>query len=71
MNAILAGDRAVTNAAIQPTGELSFRTVAITLAVETWVLRRGQGKRVKVTAAEFVLVAVDDARQPRKLPADE
>jgi acyl-CoA thioesterase YciA len=41
---------------------------SITLGVETWVLRRGQGERVKVTAAEFVLVAVDDAGRPRCLP---
>jgi acyl-CoA thioesterase YciA len=41
---------------------------SITLGVETWVLRRGQGERVKVTAAEFVLVAVDDAGRPRRLP---
>ncbi len=133
----IEGDRAVTNAATEPTGELSLRTVAmpadtnpagdifggwimslmdlaagvsagtrargrvataavsnlsflqpvkvgdvvcvytdvlrtgrtsITLGVEAWVLRRGQGVRVRVTAAEFVLVAVDDAGKPRKLP---
>jgi len=33
------------------------------------VLRRGQGDRTRVTAAEFVLVAVDDAGKPRPLPA--
>jgi acyl-CoA thioesterase YciA len=41
---------------------------SITLGVEAWVLRRGQGERVRVTAAEFVLVAVDEAGRPRKLP---
>ena len=40
---------------------------SITLGVETWVLRPGQGDRVRVTAAEFVLVAVDDAGRPRPL----
>jgi acyl-CoA thioesterase YciA len=40
---------------------------SITLGVETWVLRRGQGERVRVTAAEFVLVAVDDIGRPREL----
>jgi acyl-CoA thioesterase YciA len=40
---------------------------SITLGVETWVLRRGQGERVRVTAAEFVLVAVDDDGRPREL----
>jgi acyl-CoA thioesterase YciA len=38
---------------------------SITLAVEAWVLRRGPGARVRVTAAEFVLVAVDEAGRPR------
>ncbi len=42
---------------------------SITLAVEAWVLRRGQGERTRVTAAEFVLVAVDEAGKPRPLPA--
>jgi acyl-CoA thioesterase YciA len=140
MPAILAGDRAMTNASTQPTGELALRTVAmpadtnpagdifggwimslmdlaagisagtramgrvataavsnlsflqpvkvgdvvcvytnitntgrtsVKLGVETWVLRRGQGERVRVTAAEFVLVAVDDNGRPRRLPQPE
>ena len=41
---------------------------SITLGVEAWVLRRGQGERVRVTAAEFVLVAVDENGRPRRLP---
>jgi acyl-CoA thioesterase YciA len=41
---------------------------SVTLEVETWVLRRGQGDRTRVTAAEFVLVAVDDHGKPRPLP---
>jgi len=41
---------------------------SITLGVEAWVLRRGQGQRVRVTAADFVLVAVDDAGRPRMVP---
>lgn len=41
---------------------------SITLGVEAWVLRRGQGDRVRVTHAEFVLVAVDDNGRPRPLP---
>jgi acyl-CoA thioesterase YciA len=40
---------------------------SITLGVEAWVLRRGQGERVRVTAAEFVLVAVDESGKPRRL----
>jgi acyl-CoA thioesterase YciA len=42
---------------------------SITLGVETWVLRQGQGGRVRVTAAEFVHVAVDGNGRPRELPA--
>jgi acyl-CoA thioesterase YciA len=44
-----------------------FGRTSITLGVETWVLRRGQGERVRVTAAEFVLVAVDEHGRPREL----
>jgi len=41
---------------------------SLTVGVEAWVLRRGQGERTRVTAAEFVLVAVDDHGKPRPLP---
>jgi acyl-CoA hydrolase len=41
---------------------------SITLGVEAWVRRRGQSERTRVTAAEFVQVAVDDAGKPRRLP---
>ena len=41
---------------------------SITVGVEAYVLRRNQGERVRVTAAEFVLVAVDDDGKPRTLP---
>ena len=41
---------------------------SITVGVEAFVLRRNQGERVRVTAAEFVLVAVDDHGVPRVLP---
>ena len=40
---------------------------SITLDVEVWVLRQGQGDRVKVTDAEFTFVAVDEEGQPRPL----
>jgi acyl-CoA thioesterase YciA len=40
---------------------------SIILDVEVWVLRQGQGDRVKVTDAEFTFVAVDDDGQPRPL----
>lgn len=41
---------------------------SITLEVEVYALRQNQGKPVQVTAAEFVVVAVDDHRMPRTLP---
>jgi acyl-CoA thioesterase YciA len=44
---------------------------SLTIAVETWVLRMGQPERVRVTAANFVLVAVDDAGRPRVLEGPE
>jgi len=42
---------------------------SLTVGVEAWVVRRrGESDRVRVTAAEFVLVAVDDHGKPRPLP---
>jgi acyl-CoA thioesterase YciA len=40
---------------------------SMTLNVEVWVLRQGRGARVKVTAAEFTFVALDEFGQPRPL----
>jgi acyl-CoA thioesterase YciA len=39
---------------------------SITLDVEVWVLRQGQGERVKVTDAEFTFVAVHENGRPRE-----
>ncbi len=41
---------------------------SLTLSVEAWVLRSGQGHRKRVTAAEFVMVAVDASGKPRPVP---
>jgi acyl-CoA thioesterase YciA len=41
---------------------------SMTLAVEVWVLRHGQGDRIKVTEATFTLVAVDGVGKPRPVP---
>jgi acyl-CoA thioesterase YciA len=41
---------------------------SMSLAVEAWALPRGHGERHKVTAAEFVMVAVDAAGKPRPVP---
>jgi acyl-CoA thioesterase YciA len=40
---------------------------SITLDVEVWVLRQGQGARIKVTDAEFTFVAVHEDGSPREL----
>ena len=40
---------------------------SMTLCVEVWVLRQCRGNRVKVTAAEFTFVALDEAGRPRPL----
>jgi acyl-CoA thioesterase YciA len=42
---------------------------SITLGVEVWVLRQGQGNRIKVTDAEFTFVAVAEDGTPRPLTA--
>lgn len=41
---------------------------SITLSIEVWAMRQGQGERLKVTDATFTFVAVDDAGRPRALP---
>lgn len=40
---------------------------SITLDVEVWVKRQGQGERIRVTSAVFTFVAVDDQGQPRQI----
>jgi acyl-CoA thioesterase YciA len=42
---------------------------SITLCVEVWVRRHGQGDRIKVTEAEFTFVAIDDNGRPRAVAA--
>jgi acyl-CoA thioesterase YciA len=41
---------------------------SITLCVEVWVLRHGQGDRIRVTEAEFTFVAIDEQGRPREVP---
>jgi acyl-CoA thioesterase YciA len=60
---VKVGDVVCVYTDITKTGRTSM-----TIAVEAYVLRRNQGERVRVTAAEFVLVAVDDHGTPRVLP---
>jgi len=40
---------------------------SITLSIEVWAMRQGQGDRLKVTDATFTFVAVDDDGRPRPL----
>ena len=60
---VKVGDVVCVYTEIMRTGRTS-----IALGVEAWVLRRGQGERTRVTAAEFVVVAVDDSGRPRRVP---
>ena len=63
---VKVGDVVCVYTEITKTGRTS-----ITVGVEAYVLRRNQGERVRVTAAEFVLVAVDEHGTPRALPPAE
>jgi acyl-CoA thioesterase YciA len=40
---------------------------SVTLSIEVWALRQGQGERIKVTDAVFTFVAVDDDGRPRAI----
>jgi acyl-CoA thioesterase YciA len=75
----LAGGRTVTVAVskiefLQPvkvgdvvccyTDVLRLGRTSISLCVEVWVLRQGHGSRVRVTAAEFTFVALDETGCP-------
>jgi len=61
---VKAGDVVCCYTDIVKTGRSS-----ITLDVEVWALRQGRGPRIKVTAAEFTFVALDEAGRPRPLDA--
>ena len=60
---VRVGDAVCCYTALLRTGRTS-----LTYGVEVWVLRGGQGPRIKVTAAEFTMVAVDPSGRPRALP---
>ena len=40
---------------------------SLTLDVEVWVLRQGQGDRVLVAEGEFTFVAIDENGRPRRI----
>jgi acyl-CoA thioesterase YciA len=50
------------------TAVMKMGRTSITVAVEAHALRRNPEERIRVTAAEFVVVAVDDEGLPRALP---
>jgi len=56
------GDTVCCYTEVKRTGRTS-----ITLDVEVWVLRQGQGERIRVTEAEFTFVAVGDDGRPREI----
>ncbi len=60
---VKVGDVVCVYTEIVKTGRTSM-----TIGVEAYVLRRNQGERTRVTASEFVLVAVDEHGVPRALP---
>jgi acyl-CoA thioesterase YciA len=53
------------------TDVLRIGRTSLTLCVEVWVLRQGRGSRVKVTAAEFTFVVLDEAGHPRPITRAE
>ena len=48
-----------------------IRRRSATFHLEVWVLRAGQGLRIKVTSADFTYVALDEAGEPRPFAANE
>jgi acyl-CoA thioesterase YciA len=63
LHPVKVGDVVCVYTEIKKTGRTSM-----TVGVETFILRRNQGERVKVTAGEFVMVAVDEYGVPRPVP---
>ncbi|MFQ5621945.1 MAG: acyl-CoA thioesterase [Paracoccaceae bacterium] len=43
-------------------------TTSMTVAVEVWVTRQPEARRLKVTEAKFIFVAVDESGRKRPLP---
>jgi acyl-CoA thioesterase YciA len=57
---VKVGDVVCCYADVVATGRTSLR-----LGVEVWVSRQARGTRVKVTAAEFTFVSLDEDGKPR------
>jgi acyl-CoA thioesterase YciA len=62
---VKVGDTVCCYTSLVRTGRTS-----LTLSVEAWILRWGQRDRIRVTAAEFILVAVDANGKPRPIAAE-
>ncbi len=41
---------------------------SIATGIEAWVLRRGEGTRIRVTEGRFTYVAIDEQGRPRPVP---
>ncbi len=63
---VYVGDVLCVYSEIEEVGRTS-----ITVALESWVLRRRQGERVRVTEGRFVFVALGEDGRPRPVPPDE
>ena len=63
---VYVGDVLCVYAEIEEVGRTS-----ITVALESWVLRRRLGERVRVTEGRFVYVAIGEDGRPRQVPPEE
>src|SRR2546423_1927715 len=62
LHPVHVGDTVCCYTDVKRTGRTS-----ITLEVEVWVLRQGQGERIRVTESEFTFVAIGDDGRPREI----
>ena len=63
---VYVGDVLCVYAEIEAVGRTS-----ISVALESWALRRRQGERVRVTEGRFVFVALGEDGRPRPVPPEE
>ena len=63
---VYVGDVLCVYAVVEAVGRTS-----ITVALESWVLRRRLGERVRVTEGRFVFVAIGEDGRPRPVPPEE
>ena len=63
---VYVGDVLCAYVEIEKLGRTSISTW-----IEAWVLRGKSGERVRVTAGQFVYVALDESGRPRPVPEEE